>query len=155
MQLIATRVTDFLAAQLRKFTTANGYPLDLSGVHVGQFYEDLAQGEPLPLATLVAASTSDATTPNGVVMSGMRGRAYQIEVVINFDLHPGIERHALLDQIEWSIGRAVRERPPPELRGLLQSVTLGDVQFNYPAPGHSLAIVQAQVNAVFVEQYQP
>ena len=61
----------------------------------------------------------------------------------------------LLDQIEGGIGRAVRERPPPELRGMLQSVTLGDVQFNYPAPGHSIAIVQAQVNAVFVEQYQP
>lgn len=155
MQLIATRVTDFLAAQLRTFTTANGYPLDLSGVHVGQFYEDLPQGEPLPLATLVAASTSDATTPDGVVLSGMRGRAYQVEVVVDFDQHPGVERHALLDLIEWGIGRAVRGRPPPELRGMLQSVTLGDVQFNYPAPGHSLAIVQAQVNAVFVEQYQP
>lgn len=155
MQLIATRVTDFLAGQLRQVTTGNGYPLDLAGVHVGQFYEDLPQGEPLPLATLVAASTSDAVTPNGVVMSGMRGRAYQIEVVLSFDQHPGVERHVLLDLIEWSIGRAVRQRPPPELIGMLQSVTLGDVQFNYPAPGHSLAIVQAQVNAVFVEQYQP
>ncbi|MGE8358590.1 hypothetical protein [Pseudomonas sp.] len=155
MQLIATRVTDFLAEQLRTFTTANGYPLDLSGVHVGQFYEDLAAGEPMPLATLVAASTSDAATPNGVVVSGLRGRGYQVEVVVDFDLHPGIERHALLDQIEWGIGRAVRERPPSELRGMLQSVTLGDVQFNYPAPGHSIAIVQAQVSAVFVEQYQP
>ena len=155
MQLIATRVTDFLAAQLRTFTTANGYLLDLSGVHVGQFYEDLPQGEPLPLATLVAASTSDATTPDGVVLSGMRGRAYQVEVVVDFDQHPDVERHALLDLIEWGIGRAVRGRPPPELRGMLQRVALGDVQFNYPAPGHSLAIVQAQVNAVFVEQYQP
>lgn len=155
MQLIATDVTDFLDSQLRSITTANGYPLDLAGVHVGQFYEDLATGEPLPLATLVAASTSDAATPSGVVRSGLRGRGYQVEVVVNFDQHPGVKRHVLLDQIEWSIGRAVRERPPPHLRGMLQSVTLGDVQFNYPAPGHSLAIVQAQVNAVFVEQYQP
>lgn len=155
MQLIATDVTDFLDSQLRSITTANGYPLDLAGVHVGQFYEDLAAGEPLPLATLVAASTTDAATPSGVVRSGLRGRGYQVEVVVNFDEHPGVKRHVLLDQIEWSIARAVRELPPPELRGMLQSVTLGDVQFNYPAPGHSLAIVQAQVNAVFVEQYQP
>jgi len=155
MQLIATRVTDFLAAQLRLITQVNSYPLTLAGVHVGQFYEDLPQGEPLPLATLVAASTSDAVTPAGVVMSGVRGRAYQVEVVINFDNHPGIERHVLLDQIEWGLGRAVRVRPPPDLMGLLQNVTLGDVQFNYPAPGHSIAIVQAQVAAVFVEQYQP
>ncbi|QMV65187.1 hypothetical protein VUJ49_09070 [Pseudomonas berkeleyensis] len=155
MQLIATRVTDFLAGQLRQIDAANGYPLTLAGVHVGQFYEDLAAGDPLPLGTLVAASTSDAVTPNGVVSSSLRGRAYQVEVVVNFDQHPGVERHVLLDQIEWSIGRAVRERPPPELRGVLQSVALGDVQFNYPAPSHSLAIVQAQVNAVFVEQYQP
>lgn len=155
MQLIATRVTDFLAAQLRLITQANGYPLTLAGVHVGQFYEDLQQGEPLPLATLVAASTTDAVTPVGVVMSGLRGRAYQVEVVINFDNHPGVERHVLLDQIEWGLGRAVRVRPPPDLMGLLQNVTMGDVQFNYPAPGHSIAIVQAQVAAVFVEQYQP
>lgn len=155
MQLIATRVTDFLAAQLRLITQANNYPLTLAGVHVGQFYEDLPQGAPLPLATLVAASTSDAVTPAGVKLSGKRGRTYQVEVVINFDDHPGIERHVLLDQIEWGIGRAVRVRPPQELIGMLQSVALGDVQFNYPAPGHSIAIVQAQVAAVFIEQYQP
>lgn len=155
MQLIATRVTDYLKAQLLLITQAGGYPLSLADVHVGQFYEDLPQGAPLPLATLVAASTSDAVTPAGVVRSGLRGRAYQVEVVINFDQHPGIERHVLLDQIEWGIGRALRGRPPPELAGLLQSVTLGDVQFNYPAPGHAIAIVQAQVAAVFVEQYQP
>lgn len=155
MQLIATRVTDWLAERLRQVATGNGYPLTLAGVHVGQFYEDLPQGVSLPLATLVAASTSDAVTPDGVVMSGLRGRAYQVEVVIDFDQHPGIERHVLLDQVEWGIGRAIREPPPPGLRGMLQRVTLGDVQFNYPAPGHSIAIVQAQVAAVFVEQYQP
>lgn len=155
MQLIATRVTDFLDAQLQQITQANGYPLDLADVHVGQFYEDLPQGAPLPLATLVAASTGDVATPDGVVLSGRRGRAYEVEVVINFDQHPGVKRHVLLDQIEWGIGRAVRAQPPPDLRGVIQSVTLGDVQFNYPAPGHSIAIVQAQVAAVFVEQYQP
>lgn len=155
MQLIATKVTDWLAEQLRHVTVANGYPLTLAGVHVGQFYEDLPQGAPLPLATLVAASTSDAVTPAGVLLSGKRGRAYQVEVVINFDEHPGIERHVLLDQVEWGIGRAIRARPPQELMGMLQSVALGDMQFNYPAPGHSIAIVQAQVAAVFIEQYQP
>lgn len=155
MELIATRVTDFLDAQLQLVTQANDYPLTLAGVHVGQFYEDLPQGAPLPLATLVAASTTDAVTPDGVVLSGLRGRSYQVEVVIDFDQYPGIPRHVLLDQIEWGIGRAVRVRTPPDLLGLLQRVTLGDVQFNYPAPGHSIAIVQAQVAAVFVEQYQP
>ncbi len=155
MELTATRVTDFLDAQLQLVTQANDYPLTLAGVHVGQFYEDLPQGAPLPLATLVAASTTDAVTPDGVVLSGLRGRSYQVEVVIDFDQYPGIPRHVLLDQIEWGIGRAVRGRPPAGLIGLLQRVTLGDVQFNYPAPGHSIAIVQAQVAAVFVEQYQP
>ncbi|PKF72673.1 hypothetical protein CW360_02865 [Pseudomonas fluvialis] len=155
MQLIATRITDWLAAQLSQITSLNGYPLALADVHVGRFYEDLPQGAPLPLATVVAASTSDAVTPDGVVLSGRRGRGYQVEVVVNFDQHPGVERHALLDQIEWGIGRAVRQPPPAELRGLLQSVSLGDVQFNYPAPGHSIAIVQAQVATVFIEQYQP
>lgn len=155
MRVVTTQVTDWLAGQLRQVTASNGYPLTLCGVHVGQFYEDLPQGGPLPLATLVAASTADAVTPAGVVASGKRVRAYQVEVVINFDDHPGTERHVLLDQIEWGIGRAVRVRPPPELLSIVQNVTLGEVQFNYPAPGHSIAIVQAQVSAEFIEQYQP
>ncbi|MBU0789197.1 MAG: hypothetical protein KKC55_01725, partial [Gammaproteobacteria bacterium] len=70
-----------------------------------------------------------------------------------FDQHGGTARHALLDLVEWSIAQALRGMPPPQLRGVLQSVVLGDVEFNYPAPGHSIAIVQAQLATSFVEQY--
>ncbi|WP_313315290.1 hypothetical protein [Stutzerimonas nitrititolerans] len=153
MEVIATRVTAYLADRLRQIDQANGYPLTLSKVEVGQFYEDLPQPAPLPVATLVAASTGDEVTPEGVILSGRRARVYQVEVVIDFDQHPDTERHALLDQVEWGIARSLRGRPPPQLAGLLQSVALGDVQFNYPAPGHSVAIVQAQVAVTFVEQY--
>ncbi len=150
---IATQITDHIADRLRQITEANGYPLTLAAVEVGQFYEDLAQGAALPVATLVAASAGDAVTPQGVSLSGRRARAYQVEVVIDFDQHAGTARHALLDLVEWSIAQALRAMPPPQLRGVLQSVVLGDVEFNYPAPGHSIAIVQAQLSASFVEQY--
>lgn len=153
MTPIATQITDHLADRLRQITEANGYPLTLAAVEVGQFYEDLAQGAALPVATLVAASAGDALTPQGVTLSGRRARAYQVEVVIDFDQHAAAARHALLDLVEWSIARALRGPPPSSLRGVLQSVVLGDVEFNYPAPGHSIAIVQAQLAASFVEQY--
>jgi|GEM_PF-1348253 len=153
MELIATSVTDYLAGRLREITQANGYPLTLASVEVGQFYEDLPQGAPLPVATLVVATSGAALTPEGIRHSGRRQRGYQIEVVMDVDQQLGIERHVLLDQVEWGISRALVARPPRELAGLLQAVELGDVQFNYPAPGHSVAIVQAQVAVTFVEQY--
>lgn len=153
MELVSTRVTEYLAERLRQITQANGYPVTLAGVEIGQFYEDLPQGAPLPVATLVAASSGQAETPPGVVASERRARAYQVEVVVDFDQHPGIERHVLLDQIEWGIGRAFAFRPSRELAVLLQTARVGDVQFNYPAPGHSIAIVQAQVAVTFIEQY--
>lgn len=153
MELIATRVTDYLADCLRQITEVNNYPVTLATIEIGQFYEDLPQGAALPVATLVAASSGLAETPAGIVVSGRRARAYQIEVVVDFDQHPDIRRDVLLDQIEWGIGRALSSRPPRELHAMLQAVQVGEVQFNYPAPGHSIAIVQAQVAVTFIEQY--
>jgi hypothetical protein len=154
MAITATRVTDLLVSRLAGITVANGYPFELVGVEPGKFYEDLPDGAPLPVATLVAA-TSGAVADQQRPVSGQRARQFQLEVVLDLDSYPGEPRHEVLDRVEWSICKAFGGPfAGRSLGGLALSLTVGDVEFNYPAPGHSIAVVRAQVAVSYIEQYQ-
>lgn len=154
MTITATLMTSELAGRLAGITIANGYPFELAGVERGRFYEDLPDTAVLPIATLVAAS-GGAVQDQQRPVSGQRARQYQIEVVLDMDSYPGAPRDEVLDRVEWCICKAFGGPfGGRALGGLALSLAVGDVEFNYPAPGHTIAVVRVQVAVSFIEKYQ-
>lgn len=154
MPITASLVTAELVSRLAGITAANGYPFEIAGVEPGKFYEDLPDTATLPVATVVAA-TSGAVVDQQRPISGQRTRQLQVEVVLDLDSYPGEPRHEVLDRVEWSICKAFGGPfAGRSLGGLALSLTVGDVEFNYPAPGHSIAVVRVQVATSFIEKYQ-
>lgn len=150
---VATTVTEELVTRLAGITLANGYPFELAHVEAGVFYEDMPDGAPLPVATLVAA-TSGPVTGQLQRTSGQRSRQLQVEVVLDLAQYPATPRHQLLDGVEWSICKAFGgPLNGRSLGGLVTSLEVGTVEFEYPAPGHTIAVVRAPVTVVFIEQY--
>lgn len=154
MPINATLVTAALASRLKEVTSANGYPFSIAQVERGRFYEDLADTAELPVACLLAASSGSIEgqqTPAG----GKRQRAYQIEVVFDFDSYPDRSRDEVLDEVEWSICKALGgPLNGRALSGKALSLVVGDVVFSYPAPGHSIAVVALTVATTFLEIYR-
>lgn len=154
MPINATLITAELASRLQTVTSANGYPFSIAQVERGRFYEDLAENAELPVACVVAASSGSIDgqqTPSG----GKRQRAYQIEVVFNFDSYPGRSRDEVLDEVEWSICKALGGLLNGRaLAGKVLSLVVGDVVFSYPAPGHSIAVVALTVATTYLEIYR-
>lgn len=154
MAITATLVTAELVSRLAGITAANGYPFELAGVEAGKFYEDLPDTAALPVATLVAVN-SGAVVDQQRPVSGQRSRQMQIEVVLDLDDYPGTPRDEVLDRVEWSICKAFGGPfAGRSLGGLALSLTVGDVEFNYPAPSHSIAVVRVQVAVSYIEKYQ-
>jgi acetyl esterase/lipase len=150
---VSTQVTDELVARLASITTANGYPFEIVHVEPGRFYEDLPDNAPLPVATLVAAGSGPVSGQQQRA-SAQRSRQMQVEVVLDLQDYPGRARHELLDSVEWSICKAFGgPYNGRHLAGLVQNLEVGGVEFNYPAPGHSIAVVSATLTVSFIEQY--
>lgn len=150
----ATQITDHIAVLLAGITAANGYPVELHQVLRGKFYEDLQDAVELPVASIVALS-SGAVSGQQAPTSTQRQRQLQIEVVVDLDDYPGLTRDAVLDAVEWSLGKALGGSfNGRSLGGLAISSALGDVEFTYPSPAHSLAIVQATVVVAYVETFR-
>lgn len=154
MPITASRVTAELVSRLAGITIASGYPFEIADVEAGRFYEDLPDTATLPVATLVASASGPVTDQTRPV-SGQRSRQLQIEVVLDLDSYPGEPRHEVLDRVEWSICKAFGGPfGGRSLGGLALSLVVGEVEFNYPAPGHSIAVVRTQVTVSYIEQYQ-
>lgn len=154
MPIKATQITDHIAELLAGITVANGYPVELRQVLRGKFYEDLPDAADLPVASVVALS-SGAVAGQPAPSSVQRQRQLQIEVVIDLDDYPGLTRDAVLDAVEWSLGKALGGAVNGRgFGGLALSAGLGDCEFNYPSPAHSLAIVQAVAEVTYLEHYR-
>lgn len=154
MPIKATLITNHIVDLLAGITTANGYPIELHQVLRGKFYEDLEDEAQLPVAGVVALS-SGAVSGQQAPTSAQRQRQLQIEVVIDLDDYPGLTRDAVLDAVEWSLGKALGGAVNARaLSGLALTASLGEVEFNYPSPAHSLAIVQAVVAVTYLEHYR-
>lgn len=153
-EIKATLISEDMAARLRQITTAGGYPLNLVGVELGKFYEDLPDEAPPPLATLVCASSGPVAGEDAPT-SAQRERVYSVEVVLDVDDHPGVERHVLLDQVEYCVCRALNStRNGRALDGKAISLQVGAFEFQYPAPGHTIAVVTGQVNVRYIESFR-
>lgn len=155
MDIRATLLSEEIAQRLRSITLANGFPFELKAVELGRFYEDLGDDVALPVATLVAAGSAPVIDQQ-MPQSGQRERQLQVEIVLDLDApeYSGQRRDVVLDRAEWSlckvIGGVYSNRV---LAGLAIRCAVGQVEFNWPAPGHSIAIVRAQLAATFVELY--
>lgn len=155
MQIRATLLSEEIAQRLRTITLAAGFPVELKAVELGRFYEDLGDDVALPVATLVAAGSTPVAEQQ-MQTSGQRERQLQAEFVIDLDApeYAGRRRDIVLDEVEWSlckvIGGISNNRA---LAGHAIRCSVGQVDFQWPAPGHSIAIVRAQLAATFVEMY--
>lgn len=153
-EIKATLISEELASRLRLIAMAGGYPLTLAGVALGKFYEDLPDDSPLPLATLVCAN-SGPVAGGDAPTSAHRERVYSVEVVLDVDDHPGVERHVLLDQVEYCVCRALNStRNGRALDGKAITLQVGAFEFQYPAPGHTVAVVTGQVNVRYIESFR-
>lgn len=154
MTATATTITDQLEACLQAITAANGYPIELADVVRGRFYEDLPDDAQLPVACLVCAGSGPVAGQQGRT-SAQRERTYQIEIVIDLDQYPGQPRDLVLDNVEWSVARALGgPHNGRSFGGKALAMAPGDVVFGYPPPGHSVAVVTITLTAAFIENYR-
>lgn len=154
MPIKSTLITNHIVELLEGITAANGYPIELRQVLRGKFYEDLQDAVPLPVAGVVALSSGPVTGQQAPA-GAQRQRQLQIEVVVDLDNYPGLTRDAVLDAVEWSLGKALGGAVNGRgFGGLALSAGLGDCEFNYPSPAHSLAIVQAVAEVTYLEHYR-
>lgn len=154
MPIAATPITDRIVELLAGITAVNGYPIELRQVLRGQFYEDLQDAVLLPVAG-VAVLSAGPVSGQQAPTSAQRQRQLQIEVVVDLDDYPGLTRDAVLDAVEWSLGKALGGAVNARaLSGLALTASLGEVEFNYPSPAHSIAIVQAVVAVTYLEHYR-
>lgn len=154
MPIKSTLITNHIVELLEGITVANGYPIELRQMLRGKFYEDLQDAAELPVASVVALS-SGAVNGQQAQAGAQRQRQLQIEVIVDLDAYPGLDRDAVLDAVEWSLGRALSGAVNGRaLGGLALSASLGDCEFNYPTPAHSLAIVRAVAEVTYLEHYR-
>ncbi|OWP50268.1 hypothetical protein [Pseudomonas nitroreducens] len=151
----ATSITDELVARLQGITLAAGYPLEIRTTLRGKSMEDCQDEVPLPVVSVLPAASSQARSENGQPTAlGRRERQLVLELVLDFADYPDRERDEVFDQAEWSITKA--------LGGFVQGRALGarvfsmsveDVEFDYPTPAHTLGAMRLTVAVGYVERY--
>lgn len=153
--IVATAVTDELVARLQGITLANGYPLEIRTVLRGKFMEDLQDAVPLPVVSVLAASSGQAQSENPApTLPGRRERQIALELVLDFADYPDAERDVVFDQAEWALAKAVGGFISGRaLAGKAFSLSVGGVEFDYPTPAHSLGVLRATVQVGYVERY--
>lgn len=153
--IVATTVTDELVARLQGITLANGFPLEIRTVLRGRFMEDLPDAVPLPVVSVLPASSGQAQSENPVPTSpGRRERQIALELVLDFADYPDAERDVVFDQAEWAVSKAVGGFIHGRaLGGKAFSLSVGGVEFDYPTPAHSLGVMRLTVQVGYIERY--
>ncbi|WP_371369958.1 hypothetical protein ACA097_09540 [Pseudomonas sp. QL9] len=154
--IVSTIVTDELVARLQSITLANGYPIEIRTVLRGKSMEDLDDEVPLPVVSVMPARSGQAMSQNSAPTApGRRERQLVLELVLDFAEYPGIERDVVFDLAEWSVCKAVGGFiHGRSLGGKAFSLSVGDAEFNYPTPAHSLGALQLVIQVGYVEQFK-
>lgn len=156
VSIVATSVTDELVTRLESITQANGYPLEIRTVLRGKFMEDLQDAVPMPVVSVLPAGSGQAQSDNPApTLPARRERQLLLELVLDFSDYPGVERDVVFDRAEWSlckaIGGFVHGRA---LGGKAFSMSVGNVEFDYPTPAHSLGAMRLTVQVGYVEHFR-
>lgn len=147
-------VTTELVARLSAIQGPDDFPLVLSSVERGRFFEDLPDAAALPLATVVPASSSGVAGQQQQA-SAQRQRQYQVEVVFSLDEYPGKAPDEVMTAIEWAVcaalGGPVRDRA---LGGLALQVLVAQTEYGWPQKGYSAASITLAVTTSYLDRYQ-
>lgn len=151
----ATAVTDEIVASLQSITLANGYPLEIRTILRGKSMEDCQDSVPLPVVSVLPAASSQARSENGQPTAlGRRERQLVLELILDFADYADRERDVVFDEAEWSVTKAlggfVHGRA---LAGKAFSMSVTDVEFDYPTPAHTLGALRLTVAVGYVERY--
>jgi len=151
----ATAITDVLVECLQSITIANGYPLEIRTILRGKSMEDCQDEVPLPVVSVLPAASSQARSENSAPTApGRRERQLVLELILDFADYPDRDRDVVFDQAEWSVTKAmggfVHGRA---LAGRVFSLSVTDVEFDYPTPAHSLGAMRLTVAVGYVERY--
>lgn len=147
-------VTAEIAARLGALQAPADFPFSLASIERGRFFEDLDDGAPLPLGTVVPAS-SGGVEGQQQQSSAQRQRQYQVEIVFDLANYPGLKPDEVVSAIEWmvcrSLGGLVRDRA---LGGLALKLLVGQVEYGWPQKGYTAASITLAVTATYIDLYQ-
>lgn len=98
--LVATQITDRLAAIAATITTANGYPSNVGArVQIGQ---QRGMADQAPAVFIVPARQQVTNLYDSVEVS----REIEIKAFADLRAHPGLSEHGLVDHVIWDLRRA-------------------------------------------------
>ncbi|WP_416311166.1 hypothetical protein [Pseudomonas sp. W03] len=151
----ATAITDELVERLRSITLANGYPIEIRTILRGKSMEDCPDSVPLPTVSVLLAASSQANSDSPApTMPGRRERQLVLELILDFADYADRERDVVFDQAEWSVTKAVGGFVHGRaLAGKVFSMSVADVEFDYPTPAHTLGAMRLTVAVGYVERY--
>lgn len=151
----ATAITDVLVGCLQSITLANGYPLEIRTILRGKSMEDCQDEVPLPVVSVLPAASSQARSDNAAPAApGRRERQLVLELILDFSEYADRERDVVFDQAEWSVTKAIGGFVHGRaLAGRVFSLSVADVEFDYPTPAHSLGAMRLTVAVGYVERY--
>lgn len=152
--ITANLLTDELVSRIQQIQGGDAFPFSISEVQRGQFYEDLGDSVTLPVATVVPGGSGGVEGQQGPV-GAQRVRQYQVEVVFDFDDFPGLDRDVVMTNLEWSLckalGGTLNNRA---LGGLAFNLLVGQVEYGWPVPGHTVGNITAAVAITYLERFQ-
>lgn len=132
MDLIATRITDRLAAMAAELTPANGYPSNI-GANVLVARLD-AIGREAPACILLPGRSRVEVIYNG---RAQVTRSYTVQAFVDTRQHPSTGAHALADQVLWDLRRRF-ETYDTDLYALIDSLAAEGDQPGYSQDGGAL-----------------
>ena len=151
---MANRITDELVQRIGAIQGGDAYPFSISDVLRGVFYEDLPDDVALPVATVVPGGSAGSQGQQ-MPANAQRARQYQVEVVFDFDDYPGRSRDEVMTNVEWSLCKALGgPLNNRALGGLAISLLVGEVEYGWPLPSHTVGSLRAAVTATYVEHFQ-
>lgn len=132
MPLVATQITDRLAAIAATITTANGYASNVGAtVKVAQLD---AIGSDAPACILIPGRQQAESQMGG---KAKLSRDYDIKAFVDLRDHPSLPPHELADLVLWDLRRRFSLYDAP-LHLLINDISIKDDQPGYPENGGSL-----------------